>query len=394
MNVALLDYKILSTNPIGGCHLRMLRGLSREHDFTVFAVEFENPDPERIKWVRIPAPVRPLALLFVVFHVLAPIYYAWYRWRWNISFDLVQSVETNLLFGDVAYSQFCHAAYLRERAPSIGRGIRAVLRWLDHFLHSALEPLRYRKVSRVVVPSNGLAAELQREFPAVANKITVISNPVDVEHLRRPRDFDRKGFRAHWGFREDHTILAFAALGHFERKGLPILLDAVLRTGRTDLGLIVIGGESATVEEYRRRTRELGIHQQVHFAGMQSDLAPFFWAADGFAFPSSYETFSLVTFEAAAAGLPLLVSRLYGVEELLVPGENGYELPRDSEAVAQILTRFLSLDSQQREAMGRISQRRTELYSVERFLESWRCFYRSIADQPSAPVPFPIHDEA
>ena len=99
MKIALFDYKIVSTNPIGGCHLRMLRGLSAEHDFTVFATEFDNPDPERIEWIRIPAPVRPLALLFVVFHLLAPIYFALYRWRRRISFDVVQGVETNLLFG-------------------------------------------------------------------------------------------------------------------------------------------------------------------------------------------------------------------------------------------------------------------------------------------------------
>jgi hypothetical protein len=50
--IAIFDYKVIF-NSIGGCHLRMLRGLCHEHEFTVFAVEFENPCPERIRWVRI-----------------------------------------------------------------------------------------------------------------------------------------------------------------------------------------------------------------------------------------------------------------------------------------------------------------------------------------------------
>lgn len=72
--IAIFDYKIIPTNPIGGCHLRMMQGLCHEHDFTVFAVEFENPCPERIHWVRIPALTRPMALLFVLYHLLTPFY--------------------------------------------------------------------------------------------------------------------------------------------------------------------------------------------------------------------------------------------------------------------------------------------------------------------------------
>ena len=72
MRIALFDYKIIPTNPIGSCHRRMLMGLSREHEFVVFAVQFDNPDPDRIRFVRVPVPTRPLALLFIAFHLLAP----------------------------------------------------------------------------------------------------------------------------------------------------------------------------------------------------------------------------------------------------------------------------------------------------------------------------------
>ena len=47
MRIAIFDYKITRNNPIGSCHLAMLRALAAEHDFTVFAVEFENPFPEK-----------------------------------------------------------------------------------------------------------------------------------------------------------------------------------------------------------------------------------------------------------------------------------------------------------------------------------------------------------
>src|SRR5262245_65372136 len=116
-NIAIFDYRIVSTNPIGSCHLRMLAGLCREYNFTVFAVEFENPDPERIRWVRVPAFKRPLALLFICYHLLAPLCYLWCLIRRGRRFDLIQMVESNFSFGDISYSHFCHRAYLKYQWP-------------------------------------------------------------------------------------------------------------------------------------------------------------------------------------------------------------------------------------------------------------------------------------
>ena len=76
LRIAIFDYKITRNNPTGSCHLAMLRALAAEHDFTVFAVEFENPCPEKIRFVRVPSPTRPLALLFLVYHFMAPLCYS------------------------------------------------------------------------------------------------------------------------------------------------------------------------------------------------------------------------------------------------------------------------------------------------------------------------------
>ena len=102
MRIAVFDYRVTSTNPVGGCHLRLLEGLCQKHDFTVFAVEFENPSPSRIRWVRIPLPVRPYILLYVLYHLFAPLVYGYRRVVRGERFDLVQIVESNLLFGDVS----------------------------------------------------------------------------------------------------------------------------------------------------------------------------------------------------------------------------------------------------------------------------------------------------
>ena len=107
MRIALFDYIVTSDNAIGKCDLAILAALCEQHEFTVFSTRFENPRPERIRWVQVPAPRRPMVLLYIVFHLFAPLSYGWHRLRHRMRFEIVQVIESNLLFGDIAYSHFC-----------------------------------------------------------------------------------------------------------------------------------------------------------------------------------------------------------------------------------------------------------------------------------------------
>ncbi|MGA8599742.1 MAG: glycosyltransferase family 4 protein [Bryobacteraceae bacterium] len=372
----MFDYRVARTNPTGGCHLRLLRGLAHEHQFTVFSVEFENPCPERIEWVRIPVPMRPLALLFVAFHVIAPVVYLLYRLRTGARFDLVQMVESNLSFGDVSYAHFCHTAYLKDHWKEAGmRGLRGVLRRLDHTLHATMERFAFRRAHKILVPSRGLAKELSLAFPFASEKIEVIPNAVDVERLKRPASFDRDSIRVRYGFGTTDVVFLFAALGQFERKGLPLLLEALKELDCERAKLVVVGGERGLVAAYQERGARLGLERAVVFTGMQADLRPYLWAADAFVFPSSYETFSLVAYEAAAAGLPLIVPPLNGIEELIRDGENGFVVSRTRENVKAALRRFMELPETSRGAMGERAARAAAEYNPMQFEQRWRVFY-------------------
>ncbi len=377
MRIAVFDYKIIPNNPIGSCHLRLLRGLAEEHEFTVFAVEFENPDPNRIQWVRVPVPTRPLALLFVAYHLLAPVLYFLHRMRRKTRFHLIQMVESNLAFGDVSYSHFCHTAYLKEHwRQTGGSGLRRVLRWLDHRLHALLERSTYQRVKAVLVPSRGLGRELAHQFPFASAKIDVLPNAVDVSRLASPTDFDRDVFRRNLGFAPEDTVFMFSALGQFERKGLPLLLEALAAIQNPKAKLLVVGGEVDLIRTYQDEVRRLNLQEKVVFTGMQSKVQPYLWAADAFAFPSAYETFSLVSYEAAAAGLPVLAPRLNGIEDLIRDGENGILLTRTAEGVAEGLKYFLDMLPAQRTEMGKQARQAARNYDESRFLERWKAFYR------------------
>jgi glycosyltransferase involved in cell wall biosynthesis len=374
VRIAVFDYRITPNNPIGSCHLAMLRALAAEHEFTVFAVEFKNPCPQKIRWVRVPSPLRPMALLFVAYHLMAPLCYLVYRLRGGAKFDLVQALESNLVFGDLLYSHFCHRIYLQHHwTSSSATGLRGWLRWLDHQLHAWMETFAYSRARQVVVPSTGLARELTAAFPFIEHRLAVLPNPISLERFEMPGEFDRRAFRHNLGIDQQDVVALFVALGQFERKGLPLLLQALARARQ--IKLIVVGGEADLIARYRREAAKYQLGNRVIFAGMQSDVRPYLWSSDVFVFPSHYETFSLATHEAAASGLPIVVSHLYGVEDLLQDGDNGFLIETTVGGVTQGLERFLSLSPAARQAMGQRARLAASACSEERFLDAWRAFY-------------------
>jgi glycosyltransferase involved in cell wall biosynthesis len=378
MRIAIFDYFVEPTNPIGGCHRKLLEHICDEHDITVFAVRFNNPAPGKINWVRIPAPRRPLALLFMAYHVIAPLCFVAYQLRLGKRFHLVQQVESNLLFGQLAYSHFCHRAFLRTAgAPKPYTGLRSLARWLDHRLHALVEPLVYRRVSTVVVPSRGLAKELASQYPRIQRRTTVIPNPVDVSWMSPRSARDRETARGQLGFGQDDVVFVFVALGHFERKGLPLLLEAVQQVDIERIHLLVVGGRPDVIEQYRRMSQAFGIAHRVRFVGMQTDIRPFLHASDAFVLPSAYEAFPLVALEAAAAGLPLLVTPLHGVEEYVRHGLNGLVVDRQPVALANGLASLATLSPADRVAMGEVARKDVAVYGVDAFVDAWRTVYAS-----------------
>jgi glycosyltransferase involved in cell wall biosynthesis len=238
-----------------------------------------------------------------------------------------------------------------------------------------MESFTYPRAKHVVVPSHGLARELRAEFPYIENKLRVLPNPINLQRLQMPAEFDRPAFRHRLGVGDQDLMALFVALGQFERKGLPLLLQALATAGMERVKLVVVGGEADLIARYGEQAAKDKLGDRVKFVGMQSDVRPYLWSSDVFVFPSLYETFSLVTYEAAASGLPIVVSHLYGVEDLLQDGDNGFLIETTVAGVREGLQRVLALNPADRQAMGQRARVAASSVSEEHFIDEWRAFY-------------------
>lgn len=369
MNIAVFHYFVTNNNPAGKCVRELVDGLSSNNRVTVFACAFDNPCPDKIRWVKVPAIYKPLFLLYLTFFFVAPIYYL--KCRLLTKYDRIIYTESRVPLIGIAYAHFCHGAYLKGKWRETGtKGILRILRYVNHVLHAWGEKTLYPRVGTIVVPSQGLKREILQAY--AVKDVVVIPNPIRNEQMVRPPEFSVARFRERYKIGAVDLMMVFAALGNFELKGLDIVLDALSKVNaQRHVKLVVVGGSKTITNKYTRLAKDRKIEDMVIFVGMQKDVRPFLWASDVFIFPSLYETFSLVVLEAAAAGLVLIVTNVYGVEEYVRNGVNGFVVERDATAVAKCIATVLSFDKATRYNIGEQAQKDVQRYSCGTFIRSW-----------------------
>ena len=238
---------------------------------------------------------------------------------------------------DVITAQFCHAAFTaRFGGIRGGAGLRAMYQRFAQSRFVAEEQVAYgsRRLRQVIAVSEGTSRELQEFYRVPAERITVVPNGVDRAVFRPAVDAAAKRtLRASLGLPADRCLALFVG-GDWDRKGVR---DAIVSVaGLADTTLVVLG--RGDVARFRAFALANGAGDHVIFAPPSPAPEQYYAAADLFLFPSRYEAFSLVTLEAAAAGLPIVAHRINGTEELVRDGVNGWLVPQSADALREKVT--------------------------------------------------------
>ena len=142
---------------------------------------------------------------------------------------------------------------------------------------------------------------------------------------------------------------------------------------------LLIAGDGEQMDMLRRLAQELGVAEEVCFAGWVSDTDSFYHALDINTLTSLSETFPYSLTEGARAGLPTVASRVGGVPYLIEHGVHGFLFEAgDVQALAHHLT-ALAQDGELRRHMGqRLYQRARQDYSLESTLQRQLSIYETI----------------
>ncbi len=227
-----------------------------------------------------------------------------------------------------------------------------------------LERRALRQV-RVFTANSGQGARfLTGQFGIPESNIHIIPNGV---RLAPPKQVRGK-WRSKMGFTEQAIVVTMVAnLHHY--KDHQTLLEAwaqVKEHSAGDVHLVLAGRPGDTAGALREECRRRLLDASVHFIGLTDDVSGLLAASDISVFSSRLEGMPNGVLEGMAAGLPVVATRIPGIEEAL-GGDNPFLAPPgDASALAGALLTLLG-DEGLRRQLGRQNEARVKAeFSVER----------------------------
>ena len=236
-----------------------------------------------------------------------------------------------------------------------------------------------RAADAVVVVSETLAKGLaSRGVPS--ERIHLVDNGIDATRVADAADLGRAAARTALGAHGSQRLIV--ALGRTSpEKGQDVLLDAFARIApeAPDLHLALVG-DGADRQRLEERAAALGLADRVSLPGWRTDGPACLAAAQVAVLPSRTEGLPIALLEALAVGVPVVVTDVGAMAEVVEHGRAGLVVaPGDAAALARAITRVLADPAAAKERAAHGRHRVAEHYSTRAQAKRLAEIYRTCA---------------
>jgi glycosyltransferase involved in cell wall biosynthesis len=224
---------------------------------------------------------------------------------------------------------------------------------------------------RLMAQTSAIIFESEYARKTYAALIGTPSCPTAVVHNGlAPEEFDAVQQRA--------DAADFVFVGELrELKGVHVLLDALAEVRRSDgtPATLLMAGEGSSRAEVEAQIGRLGLSSRVEMPGAQPARAMFERGRIAVV-PSLAESLPYVVLEAAAAGLPVIATRVGGIPEIYGPTASSLVPPGDAQAFQSAMQHALDQpDKVADEAVQRLDHIRQH-FSAETMSDQIEALYR------------------
>lgn len=230
----------------------------------------------------------------------------------------------------------------------------------------ALLTLSRSRCDGLIFESQSMARYATHGRGVPASMIDVVQLGVDVERFK-PAQVEAQADHAYRTFNlpRDRKIVIFT--GHCSpRKGIGTLVDAAIELlrvrKRTDLVFLFCGNKNDESKPFEAKYAGMDdIKPWIRFLGYRTDVREILQSAFCGVLPSTgWDSFTMSSVEMAATGLPIIASRLEGLEEAVVHEQTGLLFePGNAQALADSIER-LADHPEQAKQFGRNGRARCE----------------------------------
>ena len=198
----------------------------------------------------------------------------------------------------------------------------------------------------------------------VPNAWTPVGNFLSREDARRMLDIDGGAPLAGWVGRLSHE------------KGADVFIESLARVTDPALQASVLGDGSAA-GGLKDRARALGLNGRIHWHGTVPDAGRLFRAFDLFVLSSRTEGTPIVLFEAMAAGVPIVATRVGGVPDVVSEADAALVPSDDPAALAAAIGSTLRSPGEAHERAERARARLAAEFGDTAWLRRYEEIYRS-----------------
>ena len=231
-------------------------------------------------------------------------------------------------------------------------------RFLDLFI--------YKQIDYIIAISEGTRNELNKWLANLNTKIQVIPNGIPLkngEFIRRDKD-------------KNIEIVSIGRLT--EAKNYSTMIQAVSMIPEENINYTIVGAGECR-DELQEMITALGMDSKINLVGYQKDVSPYLLAADIFFMASKWEGFGLAAVEAMNASLPLVLSDIPGLRELInEQGPAGILVePNSATQMAKALVKFIQ-SKELRINYGKFAYAASKRFSFEKNCLAHQDLYNQI----------------
>lgn len=222
------------------------------------------------------------------------------------------------------------------------------------------------KINRVVPVA--LSNEVQKSISEVYNipidKIPVVTNGVDLSKCIPKENYE---------IGEEFRILHIGRFMEVKNHELLINVFAELCKKYPFIRLKLVG-EGELMPKMKGLVEELAVSDKVEFMGLQENVYPILHEADMFILPSQYEGIPMTLIEAMGTGLPIVASRVGGIPDMLVDGEEAVLAePNERNFVDSIEKMIINPSAMKK--IGILAKNRSEDFSANKMGKKYQAIY-------------------
>lgn len=200
--------------------------------------------------------------------------------------------------------------------------------------------------SDVELVQNGEDVETLARLRVPRRKLVRLGNGIDLDRFRRPTSTERDAARAELGWAHDDIVIG--AVGRLVReKGYAELFVAAARllAENSQAKVIIIGPDEPSKGDLLTQDDiDVAAAAGVRFLGERADVEHLYWAMDILVHASHREGFPRTPMEAAASGLPVVITDIRGCREIIDEGRGGrFVRPHDPDDLHRVLAEVCAM---------------------------------------------------